>query len=70
MTVRATAVNKQSGVHLRTYVNPREPGEYGDWAIWQAARATSAVPSFFAPMEVNGQKFVDGGLGFNNPVAE
>jgi len=36
--------------------------------IWEAARATSAVPTFFKPIEIgNKQPFIDGGLGCNNP---
>src|SRR5579859_253828 len=40
-------------------------------AIWQAARATSAAPSFFKEMYIDnpspGVNYVDGGLGHNNP---
>jgi Patatin-like phospholipase len=40
-------------------------------AIWQAARCTSATPSFFKPMFVDvripGGWYIDGGLGHNNP---
>ena len=43
-------------------------------AIWQAARATSAAPSFFKEMHIDkstlpspGITFIDGGLGYNNP---
>lgn len=40
-------------------------------AIWQAARATSAAPSFFKEMYIEnpclGVNYVDGGLGHNNP---
>lgn len=36
--------------------------------IVEAARATSAASSFFAPTEIEGQKFVDGATGSNNPV--
>jgi len=40
-------------------------------AIWQAARATSAAPSFFKEMYINnprpGVAYIDGGLGHNNP---
>jgi len=40
-------------------------------AIWEAARATSAAPSFFKPMTINNPTppitYVDGGLGYNNP---
>jgi predicted acylesterase/phospholipase RssA len=36
--------------------------------IWEAARATSAAPTFFKHIEIgNKQPFVDGGLGHNNP---
>ena len=38
--------------------------------IWEAARATSAAPTFFKRIEIgNGkQPFIDGGLGRNNPT--
>lgn len=40
-------------------------------AIWQAARATSAAPSFFKEMYIDnpppGISYIDGGLGYNNP---
>jgi len=40
-------------------------------AIWQAARATTAAPSFFKPMTIEKPlpsiSYVDGGLGYNNP---
>ena len=38
--------------------------------IWEAARATSAAPSFFDPIAIgpNHDQYVDGGLGANNPV--
>jgi patatin-like phospholipase/acyl hydrolase len=36
--------------------------------IWEAARATSAAPTFFKHIEIgNKQPFIDGGLGCNNP---
>lgn len=38
--------------------------------MWEAARATSAAPTFFKPLTVGGQQFVDGGLVSNNPVYE
>ncbi|CAD6442839.1 70f76fa4-52fb-420e-a197-e7cc39b9e563 [Sclerotinia trifoliorum] len=40
--------------------------------IWEAARATSAAPSFFDPVVIGpyGEKFLDGGTGANNPVVE
>jgi len=37
--------------------------------IWEAARATSAAPTFFKRIEIgNKQPFIDGGLGCNNPT--
>jgi hypothetical protein len=36
--------------------------------LWEAARATSAAPMYFAPMKIKDQTFVDGGLQANNPL--
>ncbi len=40
-------------------------------AIWEAARATSAAPSFFKPISIKipppAITYVDGALGYNNP---
>lgn len=40
-------------------------------AIWQAARATTAAPTFFKPMPIDNPRptiiYVDSGLGNNNP---
>jgi patatin-like phospholipase/acyl hydrolase len=36
--------------------------------LWEAARATSAAPLYFAPMKIKDQSFVDGGLQANNPL--
>lgn len=35
--------------------------------IYEAARATSAAPFFFKPMEIRRYKYMDGGVGYNNP---
>ena len=36
--------------------------------IWEAARATSAASSFFDPIEIGDEEFVDGATRSNNPV--
>ncbi|KAK6509361.1 hypothetical protein TWF481_004111 [Arthrobotrys musiformis] len=36
--------------------------------IWEAVRATSAAPTFFTSMKINGTEYSDGGLGYNNPA--
>ena len=42
--------------------------------IWEAARATSAAPTFFSAIEigplVSKIRYVDAGLGYNNPVKQ
>jgi predicted acylesterase/phospholipase RssA len=38
--------------------------------MWEVARATSAAPVYFPPMQINGQKYFDGGLKRNNPILE
>jgi predicted acylesterase/phospholipase RssA len=52
-------------VLFRTYPS-RET--YSGCKIWEAARATSAAPTFFKHIEIGGEQlFIDGGLGRNNP---
>lgn len=36
--------------------------------IWEAARATSAAATFFDPIKIGLQEYVDGATGYNNPV--
>jgi hypothetical protein len=36
--------------------------------VWEAARATSAAPSYFDPLDIDGKRYVDGGTKHNNPV--
>src|SRR5947209_2389498 len=43
--------------------------------IWEAARATSAAPTFFKRIAISDgggakEEFIDGGLGCNNPVIQ
>ena len=41
-----------------------------DVAIWQACRATSAAPMYSPPVMIGNPpiSYVDGGLGYNNPI--
>lgn len=56
-------------VHITDYAKVGEQNDFYDKIkIWQAARATSAATSFFAPLDIDGRTFLDGGLGANNPV--
>jgi hypothetical protein len=45
-----------------------------DCTIWEAARATSAMRTFFKPIVIGSpgisQPFVDGGIGCNNPIKQ
>lgn len=54
---------------FRSYLVDGEPRT--KCAIWQAARATTAAPTFFKSMPINNPLptiiYVDGGLGYNNP---
>ncbi|XXH00163.1 hypothetical protein Hte_006505 [Hypoxylon texense] len=54
---------------LRSYHSPAE--ESSSCSIWEAARATSAAPTFFDPITFsNGCTFRDGALRDNNPIFE
>lgn len=52
----------------KTGFHPKSPGPANDCEIWQAGRASSAAPPYFKPIDINGDKFVDGGLGYNDPT--
>ena len=57
-----------SPVLLRTYPTGSIPLSC---CIWEAARATSAAPTFFEPIKFEahvGGAFIDGGVGCNNPT--
>jgi len=66
------ATRKQTGgrVLFRSYSSGRSQGL--DCTILEAARATSAAPSFFNSVSIGplGEKFIDGAIGCNNPVRE
>ena len=45
----------------------QNPGPATDYQIWQVAQATAAAPSYFPPVKIDGEEFLDGGFGVNNP---
>jgi hypothetical protein len=54
-----------------TYPNPRRSTHlYNAVKIWEAARATSAATTFFEPIKIVNEEFVDGAFGANNPIDE
>ncbi|KAL0258036.1 hypothetical protein SLS55_007207 [Diplodia seriata] len=68
MAVRKDAANNRKPVFLRSYNNPNDVPLLPSIKIWEAARATSAAPYYFAPLDMGNVKLVDGGLGANNPL--
>ncbi|KAF7865472.1 hypothetical protein EAF04_006447 [Stromatinia cepivora] len=58
--------------HLKSQSNYSEelnPGPPLYIPIWQVARATTAAPTYFKPSQINNERFVDGGYGYNNPTS-
>lgn len=55
-------------IRLRTYDTQDDPAVPA--CIWEAARATSAALTFFAPITIDDTEYCDGGFGWNNPVEE
>ncbi|KAJ7697704.1 FabD/lysophospholipase-like protein [Mycena rosella] len=57
-------------VLFRTYDSPHDPA--ASCTIWEAARATSAAPTFFKRIDIgtgaSAEPFIDGGVGRNNPT--
>ena len=48
----------------------RNPGVAHSIPIWQVARATTAAPFYFDPIDIQNRRYGDGGFGTNNPVCE
>ncbi|KAI1412586.1 FabD/lysophospholipase-like protein [Hypoxylon sp. FL1857] len=66
--------SKEVDIMLSTSTMSDPWNEYRDIEIWEAARATTAAPSFFPPMVLSRggstRTFIDGAMGYNNPVYE
>lgn len=59
-------MNKSEAVLFRTYDGPNRKAD--TCAIYQAARATSAAPTYYLAQTIYGKKYIDGGAGHNNPA--
>ena len=56
-------------VVFSSYYNARRGNDHlFEVKIWEAARATSAATTFFDPITIGGETFVDGATGANNPI--
>mgnify|MGYP001070533108 CR=1 FL=1 len=69
--VVATDVSEKSMLPylFRTYDNPMStiPGR-SDVSVVKALRATSAAPTYFSSIRLEGKEFIDGGMIANNPA--
>lgn len=68
MAINQTGSNNHAPVLFRSYTNPLEGSEIPSIKLWEAARATSAAPSYFTPLKVGDYTFLDGGLQANSPL--
>jgi predicted acylesterase/phospholipase RssA len=71
--VCATSGNTSTPFLFRSYPSPGGTTTlYHETKIWEAARATSAAPTFFEPIQIGStnRTFGDGGIGTNNPISE
>ena len=64
----STTLRASGSVRMRTY--DTSIADASDICIWQAARATSAAPTFFPPILIDKINYGDGGVGWNNPTKE
>ncbi|KAF9553084.1 phospholipase [Agrocybe pediades] len=68
LATRADDISNRVATHLRTYENKNVERSFDTYKIWEAARATSAAPTYFPRIKLDEYEYVDGGVGFNNPV--
>lgn len=74
MTFDKKRPNNSGPIYLRSYASKEIV--LSQIKIWEAARATSAAPTYFDPMKVVDTstpaklkyELMDGGLGANNPL--
>ena len=66
--VIATSLKAGGAVRMRSF-GTREADPF-DACIWQVARATTAAPTYFLPIEIDHVLYGDGGTGWNNPTKE
>lgn len=66
--VVATSLKAGGAVRMRSF-GTRDADPFPA-CIWQAARATSAAPTYFLPIEIDDVLYGDGGTGWNNPTNE
>jgi len=66
--VVATSLHAGGAVRMRSF-GTRDADPFPA-CIWQVARATSAAPTYFQPIEIDDVLYGDGGTGWNNPVKE
>ena len=62
--------SEKSRGHFRFRSYESAWNQLDDVAIWQACRATSAAPTYFPPAIIGNPPvaYVDGALGYNNPI--
>ncbi|KAJ7884782.1 FabD/lysophospholipase-like protein [Mycena olivaceomarginata] len=68
--MNALNMDTKKPVLFRSYVSRKEVPIH--CTVWEAARATSAAPTFFKRIDIGPEKrpepFIDGGVGQNNPT--
>ena len=68
------ALNMAASIPHRFRSYPVRKHQTFDCKIWEAARATSAAPTFFKRIEIGelgiSKPYVDGGMGCNNPIIQ
>jgi hypothetical protein len=58
----------KAAVRMRSYAT--EDNDPFQAQIWQVARATSAAPTYFLPIDINSVRYGDSRIGWDNPTME